>query len=101
MRSVSILVLGWMAVFCAYTGSLQAKMVSGEISEINMAAGKLTVVTTDSATGNKQNSDVWIQEGTDLLGMALNEFRKGDEVWIEGEEDIPTGGWKAFKVARI
>ena len=94
-----VYVLGFMLIaVLAFQGVASAKMVSGKIAGVDAAGKKLTIDTTDPASGSVSKVDIMVSDATQYSGAkALADLKEGQEVSIDASEDA-TGGWSAVSV---
>ncbi len=92
-------ILGWMlAAFVVFQGTASAKTVSGKIAGVDAAANKLSISTTDPASGSESKVDISVSATTAYSGAAaLADLKAGQEVSVEASEDA-AGGWSATSV---
>ena len=90
-----------LVAFLVFQGSASAKMVSGKLLGVDTTAKSLSLNTIDPATGSEKKVDVMVSGSTTYSGMgikAIEDLKAGQEVWVDAEEDIATGNWKATSV---
>ena len=99
MKKGISLILVLLVGFFMLQGTADAKLVSGKVDSVDVAAKTITISSTDSATGAESKNTVSISDSATYTGVAsLDQVQVGDEVWVEAEEDAATGTWKTNAV---
>lgn len=88
------------AVIFFFTTSAFAGLVSGKVFSYDSGTRKLTLSTVNPASGENQNSEIWVAADAKLEGLgALSEIKQGDTLWVETETDSE-GNLRTRKITR-
>jgi hypothetical protein len=82
-----------------FSSPVFAKMMNGKISAVDSGTRKLTLQTTDVATGSVSESEMWINGDAVIESGSLETLKPGDTIWVEAEQD-PEGNLKVSKVTK-
>lgn len=94
MKKIANVLLSMLICFFSFNFSVSAETLSGKVTEVDPATGKLTVEGPDPV-------DVWVNSGVSLFGVSsLEDIKAGDTVTVDFETDSE-GNKEASSVSKL
>lgn len=99
MKRVLALAMIFTIGFCALQATAEAKLVTGKVESVDVTGKTISINAADPATGTESKATVSVDDAATYTGVtSLDQIKAGDDIWVEAEEDVATGGWKTNSV---